>query len=125
MPRTPHSSLNRRRHSPRRVPPLQSCTRSLGLLEGEVGVAAVQLLGDAGEPGAERERLDPLTTGDRGVDESQHRPGVRLHRTADVEQQHQAAQAIAGLAPVPADRLTTGPDRAAQRLAQVRRPLAR
>ena len=52
-----------------------------------------ELAGDAGQPGAERERLDLLASGDGGVDEPQQRPRVRLHRSADVEQEHEPAVA--------------------------------
>ena len=124
MPRTPHSSLNRRRPSPRRVPPLQSTTRSPACAQRRVGVAAGQLAGDAGEAGAEGERLDPLAPGDRGVHEADQRPGVGLHRAADVEQQHEPAQPLAGLAPVAADRLAAGAQRGPHRGPQVGPPAA-
>ncbi len=70
--------------------------------KGGVGVAAVQFFRHPGETGADREGLHPLAARDGGVHEAQHRSRIRLHRARDVQQQHQAAQAFAGLAPVAA-----------------------
>ena len=91
MPRTPHSSLNWRRPSPRRVPPDQSTTRSAAAASAASGSRRRQLAGDAGEAGAERERLDPPAPDDRGVQEAHQGPGVGLHRAAHVAQQHEPA----------------------------------
>ncbi len=89
------------------------------LTEGDVRVAARKLAGDAREPGTERERLDLLAPGHGGVDEPQQRPRVRLHRSADVEQQHQPPVARARFAPVTAERLATRLHRRPHRAPQV------
>ena len=83
----------------------QSTTRVDVWRRAIVGVADRELAGDAREPGAERERLDLLASGDGGVHEPQQRPRVRLHRSADVEQQHEPAVAGGRFAPVAPDRL--------------------
>src|SRR4029079_5201078 len=82
-----------------------------GLAQCEVRVTAVQLAGDTGQACAQRARFHALHAADRGVDEPQHRPGVRFHRAADVEQQYEAAHALTGLLPEAADGLAARPDR--------------
>ena len=89
------------------------------LAERHVGVARAELAGDAGEAGAEGERLDPPAPGDGCLDEPQQRPGVRLHRAADVEQQHEAAVARRRPPEVAVDRLALGAQRGADRAPQV------
>ena len=83
------------------------------------GSRELELAGDAGEAGAEGERLDPLAAGHRGVDEAQQRPGVGLHRAGDVEQQDEPPRPLARLAVAAADRLASGPQRGVDGAAQV------
>ena len=61
--------------SPRRVPPDQSTTRWAAAAMAASGSRDDELAGDAGEPGAERERLDPAAADDRGVQEAHQRRG--------------------------------------------------
>ena len=88
MPRIPHSSLNARRPSPRRVPPDQSTTRSRPRAPPRRD-RATRTPRDAREPGAECEGLDARAAHDRRVHEPHEGPRVRLHRAAHVEQQHE------------------------------------
>ena len=126
MPRMPHSSLNARRPSPRRVPPDQSTTRHAAAAERDVGIAARQLARDAGEPGAERERLDPVRPDDHGVQEPHQGAGVRLHRAAHVaEAAPPGAGRVEGTSERAPDRLAAGPQRPADRAPQVGVPRAR
>ena len=79
-----------------------------------------ELAGDPGEAGAERERLDPAPADDRGVEEAHKRTRVRLHRAADVAEEHNAPRAGRwDTRNARANRLATGADRAAHGPAQV------
>ena len=123
MPRTPHSSLNAPQALAEAGAARPVGDRPAGRGQGGVGVARRQLPGEAGEPGAEGERLDPGPADDGGVDEAQQRPGVGLHRPADVDQQHDPAGPLGrGRRWRRRDRLAAGAQRLAHRAAQVGRP---
>ena len=118
MPRTPHESLNSRRQSPKRATrPVDDPPR--GRADRGVGIARRELARHAREPGAERERLDPGPTDDRGVQEAHERARVRLHRATHVEQEHESTGALPSFERRPMDRLTTGTERGPDRAAQV------
>ena len=119
MPRTPQRSLNARSPSPRRVPPDQSTTRARPRRQRGVGIAGRQLAREAGEAGAERERLDPAAADDGDVEEPQQRARVRLHRSAHVAEQHDPARAGRRRAERPPHGLAAGAQRAAHRAAEV------
>ena len=81
-----------------------------------------QLAGDAGEPGAEGEHLDLARrrAATAAWAKRTQRPGVGLHRAADVDQQHEPAGPLAGLGGRPV-RASSPPvrERAADGAAQV------
>ena len=89
------------------------------LAQRPIGITRRQLTGHARQPGADGECFHFLAAGDSGVDESDERPGVRLHRAGDVEQQYQSAETLALTPIVPLDRFAVGTQRALHRAAQV------
>ena len=94
MPRTPHSSLNSRRPSPRRVPPDQSATRVARRRRArrrDRATTARRVMRVSRVPSANAStRPRPTTAACRNRTQ---RAGVRLHRAAHVAQQHDAARA--------------------------------
>jgi hypothetical protein len=90
-----------------------------GAVERAVGVAPAQLVRHAGQPGAERERLDAPARGDAGLDVLEQHAGVRRHRAGDVADEDERARAVARRAPVALERLAGVAQRRADRAAQV------
>ena len=92
MPVTPKRSLNSRQPLPEsRVPPTSPRTAAAAVGHRRVGVARGQLAGEPGQAGAEGEGLDAGPPGHEHVGEAQQRPGVGLHRAADVAHDHEPA----------------------------------
>ena len=102
-----------------RVPPDQSATASAARATAASGSLAAQLVRDARQAGAERERLDPAARRHRGLQVLHEHPRVRLHRPRHVADQHQRPRALGALAPAPLDRLAAVAQRRAHRAAQV------
>ena len=97
------------------------------LSEGDVRISAGQLAGDPREAGAEGEGLHPLAADDGRMHEAQQGAGVGLHRSGDVEQQHEPARPLAVLEVDPPHRLAAGGQRGPHGAAQIwaAAPLAR
>jgi hypothetical protein len=106
-----------------RVPPAQSGT-ACGA-QRAVGVAAVEVARDAGQAGAERERLDAAPAGDGGLQEHHHRPRVRAHRARHVDDEDHLARHEPAPAGQAEHRRALGPHRAAHRAALVEHRAAR
>ena len=82
--------------------------RGAGTLQGLIGVAGRQLARQPGETCAHGEGLDTSATGHRRVHEPQQRPGVPVHRPADIAQQNKPAWLQRRRVPRSADGLAAG-----------------
>ena len=92
---------------------------------GPVRAATGEHRGQPGQPGGEGEHLGVRGAGG-AVEQLQHRPGVRLHRTGDVAQHDQAARPrLPPLAPDQPQRVAAGAVRLSQRGPQVDAAAAR
>src|SRR5439155_14688441 len=78
-----------------------------------------ELPGEAGEPRAERERLDSATGADGRVQVEDERPRVRLHRAGDVAEQDEPTGRLLPAAEGALERVTACGDRAAGQPSEV------